>query len=121
MKQLKDIKYHAGSIKEQIIADAVSSSDNHDDQIVYIRDIAKYGCIGGSCRNLIYYADTHAFYAKYADEIDEILQDVNDNGIMENIAIKDTNGDLRNYLAWLAYEVKAQEIMDELETEDITK
>jgi len=106
--KLKDIKAEEGTIKALILQDA-------DGDITYIRDVAEHGCSGGSCNNLIYYVDTHAFYNKFAGEIDGILENLRDEGAMTRIDIDDTHGDLRNYLAWLSYEVEAQNIINELE------
>ena len=103
------------TIREQLLADAEGSD-------TYIKDVAERGCIGGNCNNLIYYNDTRAFYAKHADEIDEILGDIEEQmgepyNIGENMK-RLGQSDLRNFLAWMAYEVRAQEIMSELENEE---
>lgn len=110
MKTLKDISAEKDSIKAQILLDA-------DEEVSYIKDAAERGCIGGNCRGLISYVDTHAFYAKHADEIDGILQEIHDmdgSNVLNNELVL---ADVRNYLAWLAYEYRAQEIMSELEDE----
>lgn len=110
MKALKDIKAEKGTIKALLIEDA-------DGEVSYIKDVAEHGCIGGNCNGLIYYADTHAFYNEWADEIDELvirLQQEMDYNVAENMERLGQH-DLRNFLAWLAYEVNAQEIMQELE------
>jgi hypothetical protein len=112
MKTLKNIKADPNTVKAQILADA-------DGDITYIEDAATHGCIGGNCRKLIYYSDTHAFYAKYAENIDEILQRIEDEqgepyditGSMKRL----NQTDLRNFLAWMAYEVEAQAIMREFD------
>lgn len=113
-EKLSAIKADEGSIKAQVLADA-------DGEVSYIKDCAEHGCIGGSCNGLIYYNDTHKFYNDHADEIDEMLADIADEmgeeyNIRENMKRLDQH-DVRNFLAWLAYEVKAQEIMNELEAE----
>lgn len=114
MKSLDTIKADNGTIRAQILADA-------DGVINYIKDVATHGCIGGICSNLVYYTDTHAFYNKHADEIDEILERVGEEmgesyNIQENMK-RLNQTDLRNFLAWFAYEVEAQEIMRELDPE----
>lgn len=112
-KELKDITADEGTIKSQILKDA-------DGELSYIKDAAEHGCIGGNCSGLVYYADTHAFYAKHADEIDEIIMETEEEmgyNIAENMKRLGQN-DLRNFLAWFAYEVRAQEIMRELEVEE---
>ena len=112
MKLLESIKAEKNTIKALILEDA-------DGEIGYIKDVAERGCVGGACNNLIYFADTEAFYNERADEIDEILEDLEEQmgepyNITENMK-RLGQSNLRNFLAWLAYEVKAQEIMQELE------
>ena len=112
MKTLNSIKAKRGTIKAEILDDA-------DGEISYIKEVAERGCIDGNCAGLIYYAETEAFYNKYAEEIDEILQDIEDQqgepyNITENMK-RLGQSNLRNFLAWFGYEVKAQEIMSELE------
>jgi len=41
-----------------------------------IKDTAEQGCSGGTISELIYYADTSAFYEKYQDEIWRRLNDM---------------------------------------------
>lgn len=115
MKKLTDIKAEAGTVRAQVLKDA-------DGELSYIKDAAEHGCIGGGCRGLVSYADTHAFYTEHAQEIDEILAEMEESfgepyNITENMKRLGQN-DVRNFLAWLAYEVRAQEIMRELEDED---
>lgn len=109
---LNKIKADKGTIRAQIIEDA-------DGEISYIKDVAENGCISGICHGLIYYKDTHKFYTDNAQEIDEILKRLEDViGEPYNITegMKRLNQtDLRNFLAWLAYEVEAQEIIREIE------
>lgn len=90
--------------------------------IAYIKDVANHGCIGGTCRGLIYYTDTHEFYNKHAEEIDQILEDMSEQmgepyNITENMQ-RLGQSDLRNFLAWLAYEVTAQEILREIDPDN---
>lgn len=112
MNELKNIKKtDAGTIREQILKDAEDAGD----AVSYIKDAAEHGCIGGNCYNLVYYTDTHAFYAKYADEIDELLDNCDVSPVLEDSDGRIKGGDLRNFLVWWAYETQAQEIMSELE------
>lgn len=97
------------TIKEQLLKDA-------DGDMSYIKEVAEHGCSGGSCNSLIYYKDTHAFYERHAEEIDELLQDYQDDTGVNLLAESKINGDLRNFLAWFAYEVTAQKVIDELES-----
>ena len=98
------------TIREQILKDAKKCDDS------YIKEVAENGCIGGNCRNLIYYKDTHAFYDHYTNEIDEILERIADEmgedyDITANMK-RLGQSDLRNFLVWLAYEAEAQKILD---------
>ena len=50
-----------------------------------IKDTAEHGCSGGTISELIYYADTSAFYEKYQDEIWRRLNDMADDLDCESI------------------------------------
>src|SRR3990167_8003679 len=105
-KTLKDIKAELGTIKALIIEDA-------NGEVSYIKDVAEHGCQGGTCSGLIYYTDTHAFFNERADEIQEILERIGEEqgesyDITANMK-RLGQTDLRNFLAWFAYEVEAQE------------
>ena len=112
MKTLKDIEAEAGTIKARVLKDAYGETS-------YIKDVAEHGCSGGNCKDLIYYTDTEAFYAKHADEIDEMLEELEEQtgepyditGNMKRLG----QSNLRNFLAWFGYEVTAQNILQELE------
>ena len=114
-KKLEEIKAEADTIKSIVLADANGEQS-------YIEDVANHGCGGGTCTGLIYYADTHAFYNRHAEEIDDMLNELEEQtgepyditGNMKRL----NQRDLRNFLAWLAYEVRAQEILRELEGEE---
>ena len=79
-----------------------------------IKDTAAHGCSGGTISELIYYADTSAFYEKYQDEIwrrlNDMAQDMDCESILHLIAT--FNGvsnvgsplQLKNLLAWWAAE-----------------
>ena len=109
---MKDIKATAGTIRADII-------DHAEGEISYIKDVAEHGCIGGNCSGLVYTSDCEEYYNKHADEIDELLETLAEEmgesyDITANMKrLGQTN--LRNFLAWLAYEVNAQEIMKELD------
>jgi hypothetical protein len=75
-----------------------------------IKDTAEHGCSGGTIGELIYYADTSAFYDKYKEEIWDRLSDLADDMGCESILhlIVTFNGakevgshlQLKNLLAW---------------------
>ena len=93
-----------------------------------IRDTAERGCSGGTISELIYYADTSAFYNKYKDEIWRRLgdnaNDLGEDSILHFIAT--FNGaknvesalQLKNLLAWWAAEEVCRGICMDWDDED---
>ena len=79
-----------------------------------IKDVVQHGCAGGVISELIYYADTSAFYDKYKDEIwrrlGDMADDLGEDSILLLIATfngaKDVGSplQLKNLLAWWAAE-----------------
>ena len=74
-----------------------------DDPAQMFIDLSNAGCQCGTIRSLIYYADTHAFFNCYYEDIEDIREEYEGN-IGEPIRI---NGDLKNFLAWFAFEETA--------------
>ncbi len=64
--------------------------------------------------SLIYYKDTHEFFERHYDEIEDIRAELESQGLEIKIP---SNSDLKNFLAWLSFEEKARELYDELEME----
>jgi hypothetical protein len=93
-----------------------------------IRDTAEHGCSGGTISELIYYADTSAFYDKYQDEIWRRLNDMADDLGEDSIPhlISTFNGakdvgsplQLKNLLAWWAAEEVCRGICMDWDDED---
>ena len=93
-----------------------------------IKDTAEHGCSGGTIGELIYYADTSAFYDKYQDEIwrrlNDMAQDMDCESILHLIAT--FNGvssvgspvQLKNLLAWWAAEEVCRGICMDWDDED---
>ena len=79
-----------------------------------IKDVVQHGCSGGTISELIYYADTSAFYEKYKEEIWQRLSDMADDLGCDSILhlIVTFNGSkevgshvqLKTLLAWWAAE-----------------
>ena len=79
-----------------------------------IKDTAQHGCSGGTISELIYYADTSAFYDKYQDEIwrrlHDMAQDMDCESILHLISTCNVVSNvgsplqLKNLLAWWAAE-----------------
>jgi len=82
----------------------------HDNPEMFLSDVLAHGCISGVVGSMIYYRDTHAFYDHHYDEIEELRLDWQaETG--QPIEIK---GDLKNFLAWFAFEHTAFVLMHEL-------
>ena len=85
-----------------------------------IEDVTRHGCSGGTISELIYYADTSAFYEKYKEEIWRRLSDMADDLGCDSIlhlivtfnGAKEVGSDLqlRNLLAWWGAEEVCREI-----------
>jgi len=93
-----------------ISAFVAQEATEHDDPVSYLTDIVRHGCASGIVGPLIYYRDTHAFFDKHYDEIEDLRQDwENETGQ----AIK-IDGDLKNTLVWFAVEQVAYAVMNEI-------
>jgi len=94
------------SIKAKIAQEAL---DYHDAS-TFFADILQHGCASGMVSQLIYYTDTHKFFDKHYDAIEHIRDQVEEN-IGEPLSI---TGDLKNCLAWFAFEETAYQIALEM-------
>jgi len=74
-----------------------------DDPRQMFTDLACHGCQSGMISSLIYYADTHRFFDAFYDEI-EGMRDAIEEEMGEPLIIR---GDLKNSLAWFAFEETA--------------
>ena len=93
-----------------------------------ITETAEHGCSGGTISELIYYADTAAFYDKYQDEIwrrlNDMAQDMDCESSLHLIATfqgADSVGSplqLKNLLAWWAAEEVCRGICMDWDDED---
>lgn len=106
-EQLQHIIEHENeSIRTYVAQEAL----DQDDATLFFRDLLNHGCISGMVGSLIYYRDTHAFFDCYYEEIEELREDYEDNCGMP-LEIK---GDLKNFLAWFAFEETAYRMANEL-------
>lgn len=84
-----------------------------DCPVSYLHDVLTHGCVSGFVTALIYYNQTHSFYDKYYDTIEELrLQFEDEFGHTMRI-----EGDLKNTYAWFAYEQTAHDIMYSMQDE----
>jgi len=113
------VEFKEDSIREWI-------NNNLDEST--IADVVLHGCQGGTISELIYYADTSAFYEKYKEEIWEMLwnsyTDMGAESILHYISTfngaKDVGSDLQfsNLLAWYAAEEMCREIIADKDDEE---
>lgn len=91
----------------------VSNTDGftNEETIQYMEDVFAHGCISGCVSGLIYYSETAAFFDKYYEDIDELRNDY-----LEIDIPKDT--DLKNFLAWFAFEWVTNEFLALVDQED---
>ncbi len=95
-----------GNIRSCLAEDALNSID----PVMYLEDVVQFGCRSGVASRMVYYGDTHEFFDQYYHEIEDLLyQYKNQLGFIPCI-----QGDLKNSLAWMAYEYSAQLLLEEI-------
>lgn len=94
------------SIEKAVALEALEQEDIRS----FFFDLAQYGCISGMVLSLIYYVDTHSFFDTHYYQIEELRSEYEESTGMP-LAIQ---GDLKNFLAWFAFEYVAQNIADKL-------
>jgi hypothetical protein len=95
------------------VVESILNINTEDDEIQnYVKDVLQYGCVSGIVGELIYYNDTHAFYDRFYDEIEDLRLEYLQQGF--NILDLIGNSDLKNKMAWIAYEETIRQIADEL-------
>lgn len=76
----------------------------------WFENLFAHGCVSGMVGPLIYYTDTHSFFDRHYSEIEGLREQYEaDTGHALVI-----DGDLKNYLAWFAFEQVAHEISVDL-------
>ena len=107
LKQI--LKDNPNTIKAEVAEEAL----DHEDPKTFFEELQQYGCINGMVGKLIYYKDTHAFYDKHYAEI-EVLREEYEESIGEPLKIP---SDLKNFLAWFAFEQVAYQLVSEIDLE----
>jgi len=100
------IQQNPGTLRANVAEEAIGYDEPKD----FFADLLSHGCISGMVPSLIYYTDTHAFFDKHYDAIDDLRSEYEDN-FGQPLTI---NGDLKNYLAWFAFEETAYQLAGEL-------
>jgi len=107
-KQLSSIRDNEeNSIRGLVATEALEYGDTPE---TFFIDLSKHGCESGMVNSLIYYVDTHAFYDQHYEEIEELRVEFEEQcGVPLKIPYN-----LKNFLAWFAFEQTASKMTDEL-------
>jgi hypothetical protein len=96
------------TLKHYVLEYAIRVSDDYNDPKTWFTDLLTHGCISGMIGSLISYNQTKGFYDFYYDEIEDLRQQYEDDfGAPLKI-----RGDLKNFLAWFAFEETARKIYE---------
>ncbi len=76
----------------------------------FFHDVLNYGCKSGTVSSLIYYNQTHAFFDRFYNDIEELRHDHEQSTGFQIVL----SGDLKNTLAWFAFEETAYRVAQEL-------
>ena len=111
-KLQKLLEENLWTITADVITEALSSW--YEDVKDFFLDLQRMGCQSWMVSSMIRYSDTHKFYDKHYNEIEDIRLELQDEWILSNQPI---DQDLKNYLAWLAYEHIAYNIYNQIREE----
>ena len=102
-------------INEQ--AEGYTSDTPHKEAV---KDLMHGGCKSGIVGHLIYYTQTNSFVDEYEDEISAIIDDLKDNCGEVDFLFKDGANlkNIKNIMAWCAFEETARNLMIECGYED---
>ena len=103
----KTLRYRLQVIIDQepcsIRAEVAREALDYENITEFFQDLQRCGCQGGFIGPLIYYRDTHAFYDRHYDEIEELRWELEDS-LGQPLQVK---GDLKNCFAWFGFEEMA--------------
>ena len=108
-KLQKLLEENLWTITEDVINEALSSW--YEDVKDFFLDLQRMWCQSWMVSSMIRYSDTHKFYDKHYEEIENIRLELQEEWILWNEPI---DQDLKNYLAWLAYEHIAYNIYNQI-------
>lgn len=106
----KLLEENQGTIVAEVIQEALDS--RFENPIQFFEDLFQHGCQSGMISSLIRYTDTHKFYDKYYNEIEDIRYELQEEWILPQV-----QSDLKNHYAWLSFEHRAYEVYNQLEME----
>lgn len=91
-------------------AAVIREAFDYHDIADFFADLLQHGCISGMVGSLIYYSDTHGFYDKHYSEI-ELMREDYEGSVGAPITI---TGDLKNFMAWFAFEETAYQLASQI-------
>ena len=106
-KFLKNIiKEEPASLKAFVAQEALGQESIRN----FFNDLSNHGCVSGMVSSLIYYRQTHQFFDIYYEQIEELrLRYEAETGCQISLG-----HDLKNTLAWFAFEETAYGLATEL-------
>ena len=108
-QKLLEIKNENGSsIRKEVAREALAYGNV--EPIAFFSDLLQHGCDSGMVSCLIYYRDTHAFFLRYYDQIEELRINMEES---LGESLKPT-GDLMNWYSWFAFEETARTMAEEI-------
>lgn len=113
MKEKLEEYIDGDDIKSEVANDVLDYYDNNENIKGFFEDLLTYGCQSGMIPGLVYYTDTHKFFDKHYEEIEDLRYEY-EQDFGEPLKV---NGDLKNWFAWFGYEETARKLAEELEIE----
>ncbi|MBO6522558.1 MAG: hypothetical protein JJ971_01920 [Balneolaceae bacterium] len=105
-KLKKIIKEKPTSIQAFVAEEAL----DHENLSHFFNDLSSHGCISGMVGSLIYYHQTHQFFDCHYEDINDLRLEYEENtGLQIQLG-----SDLKNTLAWFAFEETAFQLGNEL-------
>ena len=97
------------TIEKYVAQEALDHGDNPEN---FFQDILTYGCVSGMISGLVYYTDTYKFFDTHYDEIEELRSEYEQS---TGCSIDISDKDMKNTLAWFAFEQTAYNLANKLE------
>tara|TARA_Y100000389_G_scaffold202866_1_gene249527 strand:- start:2778 stop:3164 length:387 start_codon:yes stop_codon:yes gene_type:complete len=98
------------SLKREVIEEALEYDSNEEIKC-FFSDLFQHGCVSGMVGKLVWYSDTHTFYDKHYDEIEDLRVECLES-VGEALNVGDR--DWKNTLAWFGFEETAYQLANEL-------
>lgn len=95
------------NIRSYVSEDALNALDPID----YLKDVTTFGCVSGVVNRMVYCSDTQHFFDENYAEIENLRMEYEKQ---TGLAITLPN-DLKNDLAWFAYQFVAEQLLSEIQ------